>query len=89
MELLHVYWSHLPITKNGDVRFSDSNMVIFRNVGTVPVMIESNNPLLPGEGFTYPGFPGEVLEQGFHIQFQDDTLNGCKLLAIVKEYRNG
>jgi hypothetical protein len=84
------FWNQIiSIQKNLNGRIFDVNTITFYNVGTVTVTILDYLVLPPGYSYTFQGYPGEINSTAFKIEFEDNSINGQNLLAILKDFGNG
>jgi hypothetical protein len=87
-----VEWSHTPITGAGPnanqavQKKPVCNTVIFTNTGTAIAMIDSTLPILPGQSFTYEGYPGEINIHNYTISWVPGAGLTCSVIMTCKEY---
>jgi len=76
-------YSYTPITDTAQKKPVCSS-VTFVNQGAQTAFIDSQLRILPGQSFTFEGYPGEICIHSFQISFQG---TGAKLVIMVcKEY---
>jgi hypothetical protein len=83
-EKINIGFTHLLIPKNDQKDFQ-CNRVTFINKGTQNVTIDGVLVLEPGQAITY--FADDIREVNrtvYHINFDNENANGCKLIAVCK-----
>lgn len=81
-----VKWTDQVFSTNVSSRSFDCNTIVFKNQGTQPVTINQANILLPGMGYTYECYPGEMDTTEYSIVFENERAAGANLLVSYKQY---
>lgn len=75
--------SYIPINAPGTKNVL-ANTVTFINQGASTAFLNGTVRILPNQGFTIQGYPGEICKHAFDISFQGVGSN--QLVMITKNY---
>lgn len=80
---LQYQWTYTPITATQQKKPVCST-VVFVNQGATIALIDYQLRILPGQSFTFEGYPGEICIHNFQISFTGAGQNS--LIMVCKEY---